>query len=376
MAENGTPSNGPSRDPSISADGRIVAFTSMADNLKPGTGPLYQDNVYVRDLRTGALTKVTAHGESAPAGIRTYEPALSADGRYLAFVSSWIDYVPGRRGPDRRGDVYVRDLRTGRTEKINVGLDDKDLDGFQPSVSADGRYVAFTSGHANLNGDGSEAIGRWRIYVRDRWSGTTRRVIDPPPGYGAARHPAISADGRRIAFWANNATVSGPGQGSGAFVWDRATARSEQLDVPYEGRLYDHNAGRPAISADGRHVVFSSSALVNTTCPKTDRPGTYTYIRDLTRRVTSCLGTGMSAARLTGDGRYLAYDSPDALHLRDLRTGRTVTGAFSADGKPLTSQDFAVDAHGRHVVFVSYAAGVVPGHRGGRGDVFVSHVRH
>ncbi|MCF3103212.1 PD40 domain-containing protein [Streptomyces roseoverticillatus] len=191
------------------------------------------------------------------------------------------------------------------------------------------------------------------------------------PSNGPSSSPSISADGRRIAFWANNATVSGPGNGSGAFVRDRATARAEQLDVPYQGRLYDHNAGRPAISADGTYVVFSSSALDNTSC--TAKPGKHTYIRDLRRRTTSCLGTGMLAARLTGDGRYLAYDAPDALYLRDLRTGRTVTGAFRFDGTPLESWDFAVDTHGRTVAFVSYAADVVPGHGGGEGDVFVSH---
>ncbi|MER6350804.1 hypothetical protein ABT186_02850 [Streptomyces sp. NPDC001634] len=188
-AVDGAQGDGDSMAPSISADGRHVAFESDATHLVPGDTNRLRD-VFVKDVRTGLIVRLTAQGSGAPANAKAYQPALSANGRYVAFTSEW-PYPVHSGPPGRQSDVYVRDLRTGRTTKVNVGLDK----GFgivsrDSSMCADGRYVAFVAGAEpwfplGLHGD-------VRVYVRDLWTGMTRRV-SAAPGPGGDREGVRSA---------------------------------------------------------------------------------------------------------------------------------------------------------------------------------------
>ncbi|MEV5594980.1 hypothetical protein [Streptomyces sp. NPDC052496] len=366
VAPDGTQGDGDSQTPAVSADGRYIAFASDAANLVPGDTDRLQD-VYVRDSRTGELTRVDAASAGAPPGSWAHEPALSADGRTVAFTAS--HRVCDGHGPCGEASyVYARDLRTGRTERVDTGLEPGfGTASYHPAVSADGRYVAFAASRAaRYPGSPNRDV---RVYVRDRVAGTTERVSGPPPqGATEADSPRISADGRHVAYRTNVPKVSGRPQ-TDVYVTDRSTGRVRQADVPYDGTPSDRYSVLDDIGADGRYVLFTAVAANLT--PGDTNGGRNVFRRDLrtgtTQRVDAADPAGTTAAgRLSADGRYLAFRSADGLSLRDLRDGRTRLVQPATD-----LRDAALDAHARTVVFASWAEDLVPDDTNGRGDVFV-----
>jgi Tol biopolymer transport system component len=190
--------NGDSAEPSISADGRFVAFSSQASNLVPGDTNGTSD-IFVRDMLTGVTRRVSV-GAAGQANGGSLSPAISADGRFVAFNSYASNLVPG----DTNGttDIFVRDLLARVTRRVSVGpagQGNSDSSG-APAISADGRYVAFFSHASNLvPGDTN---GAYDIFVRDLLAGVTRRVSVGASGQGNrdSLAPAITADGRSVAF--------------------------------------------------------------------------------------------------------------------------------------------------------------------------------
>ncbi|MFF3910150.1 TolB family protein [Streptomyces sp. NPDC001848] len=372
VAADGSQADGDSMFPSISADGRYVAFESDATNLVPGDTNNRSD-VFVKDVRTGRIVRVNAQGVGAPADAEAYQASLSANGRYVAFTSEWPH--PEKHGPPGRlSDVYVRDLRTGRTTKVDVGLDP----GFgdvsrDPSISADGRYVAFVAGR-----------GAWyplglhydmRVYVRDLRTGTTRMVSAKIGQYGdtQAYAPHITPDGSAVAYSSNWPHVSGPPIGY-LYAWRRATGRTERVDVTYDGS--DTN-GMPSkfagVSPDGRYVLFNSP---------TDRmvPGsrhTGGYVRDLVTGRTRTVDAPGDPTALTSAGGFLGSSYDHVLtvgtrqYVRDVRTGRTRLLLADASGM----RDLAYDRNARVAAFESWRDDWVPGDTNQRGDVFLVRLR-
>jgi Tol biopolymer transport system component len=189
--------------PTISAGGRYVAFTSDASNLVPGDTNETTD-VFVRDRQAGVTRRVSV-GAAGQANGPSAAPAISADGRYVAFASDASNLVPG----DTNGttDVFVRDLRLGVTRRVSVGAAGQGNgssggSASGPTISANGRYVAFNSGASNLVHN--DTITGGGLFVRDRLAGVTRRVSigddGQAPNYGGAAYPVITADGRSVAF--------------------------------------------------------------------------------------------------------------------------------------------------------------------------------
>jgi Tol biopolymer transport system component len=191
VASDGTQGNDSSGSESeaISADGRYVAFDSGASNLVPGDAN-HRGDVFVRDLRSGT-TRLVSVATSGTQGNHTSSfAAISADGRYVAFDSTASNLVPG--DTNHSADVFVRDLRSGTTQRVSVASDGTQTNGdsYFPAVSADGRYVAFESVNTSDNLD---------VFVRDLRSGTTQRVSvarDGTPAESGSGGAAISADGR------------------------------------------------------------------------------------------------------------------------------------------------------------------------------------
>ncbi|MFJ9907533.1 hypothetical protein ACIRVK_32385 [Streptomyces sp. NPDC101152] len=370
VAADGTQGDGDSLAPSVSADGRYVAFESIATDLVPGDTNGRRD-VFVKDLRTGRIVRVTAQSAGAPADAEAYQPSLSADGRHVAFTAEWTYPVPAHSGPPgRQSDVYVRDLRTGRTTKV-----DRDLEqGFgivsrDPSISADGRYVAFVAGAVpwfplGLHGD-------VRVYVRDLKTGTTRRVSAPPgpDGDREAFGPHITPDGSAVAYTTDVPHVSGPPIGY-VFAWRRFTGRAERVDVTYDGSgLVATPSKLVGIDPSGRYVLFNSPS--DKMVPGARHVGG--YLRDLVRdrtRTVDAPGDPTAPTRAFGFvGRTGAYavSSDIHLYLRQLRTGRTRTLLTDASGM----NAMVFDAHARTAAFQSFATDWVPGDTNGVGDVFV-----
>jgi Tol biopolymer transport system component len=164
--------------PAFSADGRYVAFVSEANNLVPGDTA--NADVFVRDRQTGQTTRVSvasdgAESNSSVGSVYASKPAaISADGRYIAFPSWASNLVPG--DTNRLPDVFVRDRQTGTTERVSVASDRTQTDSPSelPAISADGRYVAFASEARTLvPGDANSALD---VFLRDRSAGQTMRV--------------------------------------------------------------------------------------------------------------------------------------------------------------------------------------------------------
>ena len=247
---------------SISADGRFVAFYSGANNLVTGDTNGRQD-VFVHDRQKGLTNRVSVDSSGAQGNSLSARPSISADGRYVAFISSAMNLVAG--DTNGRDDVFVYDRQTGRTTRISVdssGAEGNDVS-FNASINADGRYVAFVSGATNLvTGDTN---GRRDVFVYDRQTGQTTRVsVDSTGAEGnfLSRHPSISADGRYVAFFsfANN-LVAGDSNGVvDVFVHDRRTGRTVRVSVDSTGAESDEGSAAPSVSADGRYLAFLSCA--------------------------------------------------------------------------------------------------------------------
>ncbi len=179
MSTAGLQADGASFDVAISADGRYVAYDSMAGNLVAGDSNLSTD-VFVRDLRYGITNRISLNSASGQGNSYSAGPAVSADGRYVAFTSAASNLVSG--DTNARSDVFVRDIRFGLTYRVSLGAGDTQPNGDSTaaSISADGRFVAFTSAGSNLVSADSNGVDDG--FVRDRWGRTTvRATVDTDP---------------------------------------------------------------------------------------------------------------------------------------------------------------------------------------------------
>jgi Tol biopolymer transport system component len=267
VASDGTQANNDSDRSLISDDGRYVAFSSSADNLVEGDTNGVQD-VFVHDRVTGETTRVSvasdgtqANGACATIGCWCILSGLSIspDGRYIAFHSDSTNLVEG----DTNGftDIFVHDRLTGETQRVSAASDGTQGNGGSsiPTISRDGRYVAFISDSTNL----VEGVTNGGIFVHDRVTGKTTVVSvssDGTQGNEGAGYPSISADGRYVAFssFSNNLVEGDINGDSDCFVHDRTTGETTLESVSSDGRQGNGGVGATAISADGRYVAFWS----------------------------------------------------------------------------------------------------------------------
>ena len=243
-------------------DGRFVAFVSEATNLVPGdTNGV--DDIYVHDRTTGSTRRMSISRRGKEPDEESFSVAISANGRWIAFTSGATTLVRG----DTNGeyDVFVRD-RTRRTiRRVSVSSAGTEGTGFSDrgSFSANGRYVAFHSTSEDLvPGDTN---GVMDIFLRDQLKQRTRRISLTPSGGqvdGASSTPTLSANARYVAF-DSSATDLVPGDANGTydvFLRDRRTRTTTIVSVRSGGDAANGGSSFPAISADARYVVFASTA--------------------------------------------------------------------------------------------------------------------
>jgi Tol biopolymer transport system component len=382
----GVQANNDNTDCSISADGRFVAFTSSATNLVGGDTNGNFD-VFVRDRQNGTTERVSVSTGGMEGNGGSTSPSISADGRYVAFFSEASNLVPG--DTNSAGDIFVRDRQSGTTERVSVATGGAEGNGFSfvSSISADGRYVAFDSGSSNLvPGDTNS---RPDIFVRDRQTDTTTRVSVDSSGVQANDYselPRISADSRYVAFKSNASNLA-PGDTNNAldiFVHDRQGATTERVSVDSNGVQANGDSGSylfVSITANGRFVAFASSA---TNLVPGDTNGVMDiFVRDRQSSTTERVSVDSAGGQANGDsanpslsadGRFIAFESGATnliggdtnaafdVFLRDRQMGTTKRVSIStggAEGIGQSGQGNSISADGRFVAFRSFASLVI-----------------
>jgi Tol biopolymer transport system component len=361
-----TGGNGGSGAPVISADGRWVVFPSQATNMVDGLPDDFhgQSRLFLYDRVTEALTLVSSSAYlETSAGFGAGAAAISADGRFIAYVSDAPDLVPGQQDANQSFDVFLYD-RTARTTVLvsraaTPAATAADSASPYLSMSADGRFIAFNRRPLNPAG----GLGDGEVLLYDRLAATVTPIA--PGGV-----PTISADGGSVAFLSSGRQVI-PGQvdtngaADDVFLYSHATGRTV---------LVSHAAGRPTttgngasdppdvfppllplISADDRHVAFFSRAT--NLVPRQATPGGALFLYDRTsgtvilasRKGSSATtsANGLQTATMSADGRFIAFDTLAADQLPGQIDFNAGSDVFLFDGKAETTiLVSARDSHG------------------------------
>jgi Tol biopolymer transport system component len=373
--------NGDSYYPSVSADGRYVAFYSAADHLVPGdTNGTY--DVFVRDIEAKTTRRVSVSSAGEQGDGASEWASITPDGRYVAFFSYASNLVSGDTNQLR--DIFVHDLVTSTTQRVNLttaGGQASLGDSVFPSLSSDGRYVAFMSYATNLVSGDTNGVGD--IFVRDLVASTTERVSvndAGAQGTGASYFPRMSDTGL-VVFNSSSVLVSGDTNGAqDVYVRDLAADTTRLVSLNDAGAQGDATSERPSITSNGRYVAFASSA---TNLVTGDTNGNYDiFVRDLvtntTRRVSvndagaEVSGTSQ-AASMSANGRYVAFSSTATtlvsgdtndtydVFVRDLvanTTHRLSVNNLGTQGNNASDVP-SISADGRYVVFQSLATNFV-----------------
>ena len=336
----GVEGNGDSRGPCISADGRYVMFASTSSNLVPGDANGVQD-IFLKDLQTGAVEIVSLDSFGAPSNGDSFFPACSSDARYVVFMSLGSTLVGGDLNGER--DIFVRDRQLATTERVSVSTAGVEGDGdcpLYPSISRDGRYVAFYSDSTNLVAGDTNAT--YDVYLRDRQLATTERINVSTGGAQANASSSLACvtdDGRYVTFMsiATNLVAGDTNGLIDCFVRDRTLGTTERISVSQGGAQGNDISEYPMPSADGRYIVFTSNA-------STLIPGDTNGVKDT--------------------------------FLRDQLTGaieRISVGSGNEEGNARTYYYPTISPDGRYVVFAGLASNLVPGDTNGTTnyDVFL-----
>ena len=340
---------GSATQPSISRHGEVVAFTYQEpfDPAGGSRGPFVA--AWDRSTnRTLVISRTPSNGIAPNAS----EPAVSANARFVAYTARSADLVP-RGGND--ANIVRYDLVRHRTVVVSLGPRGTVSPGQEtsPSISADGDTVAFVS-------DGGDVLVPWntgpgtQVFVRHILADQTEQVSlrdGRGPGDGAPDQPAfapsISADGTRVAFESPADTLVGGGKNGvdDVFVRDLTTGRTTMVSVTPDGRPASKASGAPSISADGRMVAFESQS-------------------------PDVIGLG---ADVDAHLAAVAIIQPSEVYERDTTTEETVLVSADRNGRPggAVSAQPSVGGNGRFVAFASTSPNLVRGDSGPIADVFL-----
>lgn len=374
------PGDGYSNAPRITPDGRFVAFISASTNLvSDDAATLFHEDIYVRDLQLGKTTLVSKNFAGTARGNQVSGffdvPSISADGRFVAFTSFATDLV-ATPDTNNQTDVFVRDLQTNTTKLISInqaGTASGNGESLQPTITPDGRFVAFLSHARDLI---SMDIGfRRQVFVRDLQTNTTK-LASPnqagtsggngdTDGRGLERNLSISADGRFIAFVtdASDLVNGDTNFTQDVYVRDTQLGVTKLVSVNMSGNA-GGNSGQIAMTSDGRFVSFVSGAddlVSNDTNQQQD-----VFIRNLQTNTTSLIsvnlngvaaGTGdastfflLSQVRpsLSDDGRYVSFTSKATgiVSGNDTNSGNAASDVFVRDRQTAATKLVSMNSSG------------------------------
>jgi len=418
--------------PKSSSGGRYVVFHSQIDSLVPNDSNNFCDtdgngvadnscaDIFVYDRETRSTTLVSVSSAGTQGNQRSSHPSISPDARYITFQSEAYNLVPDGvhtclyyRAIFRQcTDIFVHDRNYETTERVSIASDATKANGNSSSqtISAEGRYVAFSSDASNLIPNGThvcrDSISSFQcnhIFIHDRSTGITERVSvasNGEKGNNGSHYPSISADGRHVVFL-SSATNLAPNDNNrmlDAFVRHLDTNQTEIVSIASDGTQGSQGVEfiAPAISADGRYVAFvsrSTNLVANDTNNVTD-----VFVHDLYTGTTirASVATNASQANdtsgtyhrpsISSDGRYVFYDSWATnlvtndtngavdIFVRDLQLNTTVRVSVAQDGSQANhiSSFGAISPDGDFASFISYANNLIPGDLNNTGDIFVA----
>ena len=332
---------------SVSSNGQFVAFYSDADDLVPNDTNGTRD-VFVRDLVMDTNILVSVNTNGVAGDFLSTDPAISGDGRYVAFTSSADDLVPG--DTNKAQDVFMRDLRAGTTTLVSVstdGVDPGNGDSFSPDISADGRYVLFHSKASNLAA-GSFGSGVENLFFRDLQTATTYALTSG--GMGAA---TMTPDGHSVAF-----IGTAPGiPGTAVYVWNSQLATltyTNSVTVTYS----PYTPPLVSLSPDGQTLAYMA--------------GTSLMAVNLAANTATTINSSGNSAhaglQFSSDGRFLVYSATVSpalqnVYFYDLQAGTNllVSQNFNGTGAASSNSDSpAISPNGRFVAYRSLATNLVP----------------
>jgi Ca2+-binding RTX toxin-like protein len=392
----GATADGNSFLPSLSTDGHLIAFSSMAANLVPNDGNTVAD-IFVRDRITGITSAVSVASDGTTSGNGvSYTSAMTPDGQYVAFWSRASNLIAG--DSNGVGDIFVRNLVSGVTSRVSTAGDGHQANGssqYSPVITPDGRFVVFTSDATNLLDGDTNAVTD--IFIKDLATGLVRQISTGAAGQqanAASYSPAVSADGQLVAFYSHASNlVSGDNNGAAdVFFKNLASGAITRISVAPGGGEGNGSSFLPSISADGRRIVFVSDASNLVAGDTNGLPDI--FVKDLVTGDLSCVSTdaGKGTANgasytpmISGNGRYVVFasDASDLvagdtnglrdLFIRDLENGITIRVSTSNAGGQANGPSFTptLTADGRFLAFSSGARNLAPGDANSFSDVFL-----
>ncbi|HVZ94756.1 MAG TPA: hypothetical protein VG797_09625 [Phycisphaerales bacterium] len=351
-----------------------------------------------------AMTRVSVATGGAQGNGRSEVPALSADGRFVAFYSDASNLVPD--DTNHAGDIFIHDRQTQQTVRVSVATGgvqgnfwSQEVAHQAPNISADGRFVAFHSYASNLVPGDTNNVDD--IFIHDRETTQTVRVSVASNGAQAnarSRYHAMSADGRFIAFSsdASNLDPVDSNFATDVFVHDCLTGQTSLMSVTMDGAQSAGYSGENgvALSGNGRFVVFVSPAQVMIPEPANfwsqvvvhDRQSGQTSVASVVGDATTA-DSGSAFPAVSFDGRFIAFQSgatnfipgdvpmDSDIFVRDRRWGTTQIISIAPGFSPGNGDSYTpvISADGSIVVFASAAANLVPGDTNNGVDVFAAY---
>ncbi|MBZ0294078.1 MAG: CSLREA domain-containing protein, partial [Anaerolineae bacterium] len=344
------------------------------------------------------IIRASVRSDGEVANGRSYDPAISANGRYVAYVSEAPNMDVG--ADNGRSDIFLYDKQTCLTTPLSIGYDNISMGNgpsMQPFISTDGRYIVFASAATNLIENFSGG-GGWQIFVRDMQTNTITLVSKAPdgsPGDHQSRHPSISADGRYIAYQSEATNLTGTSDTSiyDIFLYDQLTDQTIRVSQQPDGSLPWGTSQYPEISTDGHYITYSSMAnniVADDTAP--DDIFVYDRLTNQTRRVSEgSTGTPSNSSSfrptISADGRYVAFQSMATsfgsgisgsynIWVKDLVTNQLTQLSLAPDGGQAggSSEYPSMSDDGRYVVYQSTSPALVYGDNNNERDVFLRDV--
>lgn len=388
--------NNTSQSPSVSADGRYVVFSSTASNLISNDTNGVED-VFVRDLQLGTTERISVGVSGTESNGISSLPTISPDSRYIGFVSYATNLVDN--DTNDKSDAFLYDRQTGQMIRMSVNSSNQEQGNSwtnRPSVSPDGNYWVFMSQSNNLTPDDTTDTGD--IFMYNQSLGTLEFVSPPNGGQGQGdgiSTTAVVSNGGRYVVYQSAATNLVANDTNGAvdiFRYDTQTKAVVRISVDSAGQQTNGDSERAAVSADGRYIVFRSSASNLVTGDCNGSPDI--FLRDTVLGTTTRISVGDNGQAANGvssypaistDGRYVEFSSTASnlvagdtngvadIFVRDLQTGKIrlvsvdsngVQGNGISDGRA----SFAVNYP--YLVFASSASNLVVGDGNGVADIF------